>query len=353
MSYNSDSSTIFVREDVLSPEFLPEILPHRENQIQVIADNIKPAAFGKKPQNTFIFGAPGIGKTATTKYIFRQFEEYSERVKTIYINCWDYKTAHAVLSKIAIDLGQFVQRRGMGKDEIIEKLAEACNRSKKSIVVALDEVDQLVFANQEALYDLLRIGQYVNNPFGFIFLSNHSDIFVKLEPRIKSSLNINEVQFKSYNQDEMKDILQKRAELAFNKIEVGVVGLAAYHAVKKGGDVRAGLEILLKAGRAADKENSSRLLVSHVRKVVGDVEKPKPKILKGKISESERQLVTIVEEKKELTTGELFEEYKKRFGELSERRVRELINHLEETGLVKSRKALLGSKGNTRILYIK
>lgn len=349
----SFAETIFVREEVLLPEFLPEILPHRESQIQLIADNIKPAAFGRKPQNTFVFGAPGIGKTATTKFIFHQFEEFSERVKTIYINCWDYKTAHAVLSKIAIDIGQFVQRRGMGKDEIIEKLAEACKKSKRSIVVAFDEVDQLVFNDQEALYDLLRIGQYVDNPFGFIFISNHSDVFAKLEPRIRSSLSVNEVQFKPYTIDEMKDILQKRSELAFAKVEAGVIALAAYHAVKKGGDVRAGLEILLKAGRIADKENSDKLLVTHVRKVVGEVEKPKSKILKERISQEERQLVAIVEEKKELTAGELYEEYKKRLGDLSERRVRELINHLEETGLIKSRKELLGSKGNTRILYIK
>jgi len=350
----SFEETIFAREEVLLPEFLPEALPHRESQRQLVADNIQPAAFGRKPQNTFIFGAPGIGKTATTLFIFREFENFSERVKTIYINCWDYKTAHAVLSKIALDLGQFVQRRGMGKDEIIEKLAEACKRSRKSIIVALDEADQLVFNDQEALYDLLRIGQYVENQFGFIFISNHQDAFAKLEPRIKSSLNIDEVQFKPYTLDEMRDILQKRAEMAFRKVEPGVVALAAYHAVKKGGDVRAGLEILLKAGRAADKENAGSVLASHVRKIVGDVEKPKPKILKEKISEPERQLMEIVKERKELTAGELFEEYKKRFGELSlsERRVRELINHLEETGLIKSRKALLGSKGNTRILHI-
>src|SRR3990172_2652416 len=251
--------TLFAREDVLLPEYLPEILPHRESQIQVIADNIKPAAFGRKPENSFIFGAPGIGKTATAKFIFRQFEEFSGRVKTIYINCWDYRTSHAVLSKIAIDIGQFVQRRGMGKDEIVEKLAEACKKSKKSVVVAFDEIDQLVFSDQEALYDLLRIDQYVDNPFGFIFISNHHDVFAKLEPRIRSSLSIDEIQFKPYTLEEMKDILQKRAEAAFRNIGAGVVQLAAYHAVKKGGDVRAGLEILLKAGRVAEKGNASKV----------------------------------------------------------------------------------------------
>jgi len=344
--------SVFAREEVLFPEFLPEMLPHRESQIQLIAENIKPASVGRKPQNTFVFGAPGIGKTATTKYIFRQFEDYSERVKTIYINCWDYKSAHAVLSKIAIDIGQFVQRRGMGKDEIVEKLVEACKKSRKSIIVALDEADQLVFNDQDALYDLLRIGQYVENPFGFIFISNHQDVFAKIEPRIRSSLSVSEVHFKTYSLEEMKDILQKRAEIAFRSVEAGVVALSAYHAVKKGGDVRAGLEILLRAGRIAEKENSKKILASHVRKVVEDVERPKPRILKEKISDPEKRIMEIIEEKKELTAGELYEEYERRSGDLSERRVRELINHLEETGLIKSRKALLGSKGNTRILHI-
>jgi len=119
----NEESKIFKNEEILFPEYLPEMLPYRDNQIKRLADNLKPAAAGRKPQSTFLFGPPGIGKTAVTKFVFREFEEYSG-IKTFYINCWDYKTAVAILSKVAIDLGTFVQRRSMSKDEIMEKLRE-------------------------------------------------------------------------------------------------------------------------------------------------------------------------------------------------------------------------------------
>ena len=79
-------STIFKNEEILSPEYLPDLLPHRENQIKQIADNLLPASKGRRPQNTFLFGSPGIGKTHAARYVFREFENFSG-IKTVYINC--------------------------------------------------------------------------------------------------------------------------------------------------------------------------------------------------------------------------------------------------------------------------
>ena len=203
--------------------------------------------------STFIFGPPGTGKTAVTRFVFRQFEEYSERIKTIYINCWDYKTSHAILTKLVLECGVFTPRRGIGKDEVLEKFLEICRKTEKGFILGLDEVDQLVLRDPSALYDLLRINQYVKNPIGIIFISNDKDVFVNLDDRIRSSMSIEEMEFKPYSIQEMKDILKERVKEAFFKVESGVILLAAAHAVKKGGDVRVGLECLLKAGRLAEK----------------------------------------------------------------------------------------------------
>src|SRR5437867_2384719 len=139
---NFEESRIFKNEEVLYPEFLPEMLPHREDQVKRLAQNLSPAGEGRRPQNTFFYGAPGIGKTATTKFVFREFENYSG-VKTVYINCWDFKTSLATLSQITIELGFPIQRRGWAKDEIFSRLVEALKKTKKGIVICLDEVDQL------------------------------------------------------------------------------------------------------------------------------------------------------------------------------------------------------------------
>ncbi|HKZ45710.1 MAG TPA: AAA family ATPase [archaeon] len=342
--------SVFKNEDALLPDYLPEILPHREDKIKRLADNLLPASKGRKPQNTFLFGSPGVGKTAVAKFVFREFEEYSG-IKTFYINCWDYKTAHSILSKIVIDLGVFVQRRGIGKDEILEKLIECCRKNKKGLVVCLDEVDQLIFNDEEALYDLLRINQYVDNPIGLVFVSNNPYIFANIDPRIKSSLSIEELEFNSYSLEELKDILQQRARLSFFSIEDGVILLAANHALQNGGDVRVGLECLLKAGKTAEKRNSKKLKVEHIKEILITVKPAKPQILKERVNEDEKMILDILNEKNKIFSGELYDEYSKRAQiPVSERAFRDFVNHLAEIGLIKAHERKRGIKGKTRVI---
>jgi cell division control protein 6 len=339
-------SKIFKNEEVLMPEYLPEILPHRENQIKILAENLLATSKGRR-ENTFIFGPPGIGKTATVKYVFREFENYSG-LKTVYINCWEYGTATAVLSHIALSLGMFVQRHGWSKDEIITRLVEGLKKWGKGVVVCLDEVDQLIFKDSSVLYDLIRIDQYVKNPPTLIFVSNNPHVFAKVEPRIRSSLSIEEIEFKPYTLQEMKDILEERAKHAFTAVEKGVVLLAANRAVQMGGDVRVGLDCLLKAGRLAEKENAELVKVEHVKRVLKDVEPVKPKILREKISEHEKILLDILEKEKSIPSGDLYRKYCEVCPEpISDRAFRDLLRHLQELKLVKIRK---GKPGNLRIV---
>jgi len=328
-------STIFKNEDALSFEYLPELLPHREAQIKILAQNIEPAANNRRPQNTFIFGAPGIGKTAVTKFVFREFEENFPNVKTVYINCWDYNTSVAVLSKICEELGIIVQRRGWAKDEILSRLVEMLAKMKKGIIIALDEVDQLIFKDSNALYDLVRINQYVKIPVGIVFVSNDPLVFSKIEPRIRSSLNIDDIEFKPYTLSEMKDILTERTKLALRGFEDGVIILAANHAVKKGGDVRAGLEALMKASKIADDKNESKLKVEHVKKVLQEVTKVKPRILEERISENEKVILDVLKEGG-FEFRNLYEKYSKSVENPgTEKMLRNYLKHLENVKLVK------------------
>ncbi len=333
-----EQSKIFKNEETLSPEYLPEMLPHREQQIKQLADNLLPASKGRKPQNTFIFGTPGIGKTVTAKYVFREFEEYSG-IKTIYMNCWDYNTSPAVLTKIVSDFGMFIQRRGWAKDEIVARLTEALEKSKKALLVCLDEVDQLVYKDQKVLYDLLRLNQYVKNPIGLIFISNNPHIFANLEPRIMSSLSLDEIEFKLYTLQEMKNILQERVDYGLHSVEEGVIALASAHAINKNGDVRVGLECLLRAGRLAEKENSDKLKVVHVKKVLKNVDEVKPVILKERVTDVEKLILDIVDKKEQITFDELYDEYiESAESPLTKRMFREYINHLNSIDLIKTGK---------------
>ncbi len=342
MSLFSDmnESRIFKDEEVLSTEYLPKLLPHRENEIKEIARNLSPLSKGKSPTNTFIFGSPGIGKTAVTKYVFSELDDYSEQVETVYINCWDYRTPTALLTQIIISLGFFVQRRGWSRDEIIDKLKEALSKGAKGVAVCLDEVDQL---EMSALYDLLRINQYVETPVGLVFISNDSYVFSKAEPRIRSSLGADEIEFKAYTLNEMKEILDERAEKAFQSYNPAIVTLCANHAVNNGGDVRVGLQCLLKAGRKAEESGAEKVVVEHVKEVLDTVKKIKPKILEDKINEHEKILLDILKDGEKLSSGDLYDEYRKRARKkfkdtdnspVTDRSLRDFVRHLEDINLI-------------------
>jgi cell division control protein 6 len=331
-------SKIFKREEVLFPEYLPPILPHRENEIKQLAQNLLPASEKRKPQNTFIFGPPGTGKTACIKFVFREFEDYSG-IKTVYINCWDFRTSCAVFSKIILDLGFMVQRKGWARDEILLRFVEIFRKLNSGLIVCFDEVDQL---EQEVLYDFLRIGQYVNLPIGLVLISNSPYVFQNYEPRIKSSLDIEEIEFRPYSLSEMKDILMERAKEAFFSFDSAIVLLAANHAVKKGGDVRVGLQALLKAGKEAEKENSEKVEVEHMKKILSSVLKVKPQILEEKISETEKIILKVLGEKI-LSIKEVYDAYCKEVEKpINEKAFRNYLRHLCEIGLIKIRKRKVG-----------
>lgn len=338
-------SSVFRDESALSPEFLPDMLPFRETQIKQVADNIAPSGDSRRGQNTFIFGPPGIGKTATMKFIFRQFEEEFPQIKTIYINCWDFNTSIAVMSKITIDLGVFVSRRGLGRDEINQRFIEALKKSGRNIVVCLDEVDQLIAKDSGALYDLLRVNQYTDVGVTLVMISNDEHIFSKLESRVLSSLSKDDVEFKPYKIGEMKSILEDRAKVAFKSVDRAAVLLAANHAVQKGGDVRVGLQCLQKAGRLAQKSDGSRLSVGHVKEAIVDVKNPKSEIVKKKISENEKILVNIVNKHGPMSFTELYEKYcRKVENPVSVRMVQDYVKHLSGSKMIKLSERKVGGK---------
>ena len=66
------TSSVIKNDEVLSYDYLPKILPYREGQIQEIALSIKPLIGGQRGTNLFVFGAPGIGKTASIKWVLRE-----------------------------------------------------------------------------------------------------------------------------------------------------------------------------------------------------------------------------------------------------------------------------------------
>jgi cell division control protein 6 len=330
--------SVFKREEVLYPEYLPLNLPHREGQIKLISENLSLLLKNSKPMNIFIYGPPGVGKTAVAKFVLREFEQYSG-IKNIYINCWQYNTSFAVLSEIGISIGAFVSRRGWAKDEIFSRIVQTMENNRLNLIIVLDEVDQLIKNDPSVLYDLLRIENYTKQKIGLIFISNDKYVFRNVEDRIKSSLNLEEIEFKPYTFLEMKDIVEQRMKEAFVAYEEGVSVLVAAKAAEKG-DVRIALEILLKSGRIA----KDKLRVEDVKKVIKEEINPKVQEIMKVLSEEEKRILEILDKPK--TTKEILEELRKNI-DISRTEFYRLLDEMIKKGLIK----ILGKENRSSLLY--
>src|SRR5256885_16036520 len=61
--------------DILRPSFVPDRLPHREEQVDQLAQILATALRGDRPSNVLIFGKTGTGKTAVVKYIENELKK--------------------------------------------------------------------------------------------------------------------------------------------------------------------------------------------------------------------------------------------------------------------------------------
>ena len=91
-------SSIIAREDVLLPLYQPDELRYRGNELQVMADAVKPLLRKRECMNLLIHGKSGTGKTSCAKAIMKQLSEHSPVVLPVYANCWESPTRAAVFA---------------------------------------------------------------------------------------------------------------------------------------------------------------------------------------------------------------------------------------------------------------
>lgn len=340
-------ASVFRDESVLYPEFLPEVLPHRENQIHAIADCLKPLLKKSRPTPVFLHGPPGVGKTAVARFILRELKE--EGVNGVYVNCWQHDSRHAILTQVTYSLGSFAPRRGTSTDEIYAKFLEGLKKNSP-VVLVLDELDRML-ANEgsSVLYDILRNGEQL----GLILISNDSYALRQLDDRTRSSLSCEDAGFSAYTPKEMEDVLKERVEVAFvpRTVGPGVLSALAHFACANGSDVRIGLETLLRAGRLAENSGKGKLTMIEVNKVISQHSGVRFKEKIKSLDAPKKQLLEEVAKVPGLLSGELLTKLNAT-APLAPRTLRKYVAELERLGLVKAQLTGKGQKGKSRTLSL-
>lgn len=331
---------LITNEYALDYEFVPKLLPFRENQQKQIVNCIKPLLQERNGQNIFVYGAPGIGKTAATRWVLRDLEENTEGVISIYINCWQKNTTFKIFLEICEILGyKFLQNKKTTElFKIIQK-----DLNEKCAVFVFDEIDKI--EDFEFLYSIL------NEIYRktIILITNHKEILADMEDRIKSRLVPESLEFKPYNADETFEILKQRARVS---IVEGALTEEALQLISDSSlrrqDIRAGIHLLRESARTAEDDSSKKITIQHAEKAISKLENFQIK-KSSDLEEDTRFILSIIKENSDKKIGDVFNAYKAKNGASAYKTFQRKIEKLSKLGFITANK-VCDKTGNTTIL---
>ena len=411
---------IFEDKEVLRPAYTPRDLPHREDQIDRMATILVSAIRGDTPSNILIYGKTGTGKTASAKYVSDELEavtsnDYKIPCDVQYINCEVTDTQYRVLAQLAnqfiednreriseeldelktlredargnpraLDETQFdsvdavtdeierlcadresfddVPMTGWPTDRVYSSFFEAIDYRERVVVIMLDEIDKLVEkSGDDTLYNLSRMNaELEHSRVSIIGISNDLKFTDFLDPRVKSSLGEEEIVFPPYDANQLRDILEHRARIAFvgDALTDDVIPLCAAFAAQEHGDARRALDLLRTAGELAERDDTDNVEEDHVRQAQEKIEIDRVvEVVRTLPQQSKLVLFAIILLEKEgvhsINTGEVYNVYKNLCGELdadvlTQRRVTDLISELDMLGIVNAVVVSKGRYGRTK-----
>ncbi|MBU0662711.1 MAG: orc1/cdc6 family replication initiation protein [Candidatus Diapherotrites archaeon] len=370
--------TVFKDRNLVTPHYTPEVLPFRNEQITEISQNVALCLGGKKPDNLFIYGKTGTGKTSVARKVVQELLEFAgkrgARIDAAYVNCRNHNSKYRVLIKMVKDFYPEENFMGFSSAFIYEKLIDYVSEGN-TLVVVLDEIDKTRDLD-DLIYALTRANDELKKgSISVIGISNNLVFKDRLDPRTKSSLCEREMVFAPYNAEELREILTQRVELAFRHgvVEESAINLASGIAAQESGDARTAVMLLLRAGEIADSKGGDNVTDEEVKKAKRKVEEEIIYNMVSTLPEQQQMViyaiadltldgkpvrkVTGAVEEGLLYSGGVYERYAKlakKYGKssVSARWYRDYIKELEMYGLILTSASGKGVKGQTTLIKL-
>jgi len=357
------SEKLFKDREVLRHDYIPDKLPHRENQIRLLGEAVAPVLKNARCSNIFIYGKTGTGKTAVTKYVLSHLEakakEYGAAVRFCYVNCRMTGSEYRVFATLSQSVGLSIPFTGLSVGEVFDRFQTGLDRSKTLFIVVLDEIDDLIKdRGDHVLYELTRINEYLHESrVSIIGISNDLRLKEFLDPRVLSSLSEEEMVFRPYDASELHDILLERSKLSFHdgSLSEAALNVCSALAAAEHGDARRALDLLRVAGEVAERQGAARVMEAHVREAEKHIEHNRiVEALKNLTFHSKLVLMSVYHlRKSSATTGEIYDVYNELCGELgagllTQRRLGTLVNELDAMGLLNAKVVSMGRYGRTK-----
>ncbi|WEL28332.1 Cdc6-related protein, AAA superfamily ATPase [Haloferax volcanii] len=349
--------TVFRDEHVFEIDHVPETFNHRESQLRSLKYALRPAVRGSRPLNTMVRGPPGTGKTTAVQKLFGELGTQSG-VRTVRVNCQVDSTRYAVFSRVFEHIFEYEPpSSGISFKKLFGQITDRLVEDDEVLVVALDDVNYLFYENEasDTLYSLLRAHEaHSGARIGVIIISSDLslDVIDELDGRVQSVFRPEEVFFPRYDVDEIVDILRGRSKRGFHEDVIGAPELdQVAEFTADSGDLRVGIDLLRRAGLHAEMRASRTVDMEDVEAAY---DKSKyvhlSRCLQG-LSDPERELVRVVAEYDGERAGAVYDAFNEATG-LGYTRYSELVNKLDQLGVIEARYTEIEGRGRTRAISL-